>query len=1059
MHQMLHKCTFLSLTISSTLLILLLTTCAGAPQAMFNGTPANGEAPLKVTFTNSSSNADTFQWDFGDGSSSTSSNKKDVVSHEYTSSGVFVVKLTLSKKTKPETASATFAVTVMPGALDHIVVSPASATMEVAKSQTFAVSARDQFDNEIPGLSTSFTADGKAGLIDKDGNFSASTKAGQYSAAVKAEVVQGSVTKTSSIDIGLKPGVLDHIVVSPASVTMEVAKSQAFAVSARDQFGNEIPGLSTSFTADGKAGLIDKDGNFSASTKAGQYSAAIKAEVVQGSVNKTSSIDIGLTPGALAKVKVIPDIAQLGIGDTQQFSVEAVDQFGNFLPGVQVTWSAQQSVGTITDKGLFAASAKAGTVSESVKATVSTGKEALEAGASITIRPGAPATLFVSPIKIAADEKQEMRASVADKHGNPVEGLSITWAVLDVNAGSVLSNGKAQTFVAGKVAKTFQNAIQAQVSGLSEKADIAVVPGPLSQVVVGPSPAKIGMGMTQQFVAVGADSFGNRIGDVTFSWAVLGGGGTISSSGLFTAGTSTGTFSNTVKATGILSGVSQSATASVTVEPDRILFQSATLSGTSLTNYQNFIMNADGTNTVKFGSPTAGADCTWSPDGRRVACAGSSGLYVLSDDGANAIKLLTPGKSTIFGGPSWSSDGRRLIFENIPYTVNNGDYTFSYDVWAVDVDGGNLVGLTNTPTIDEYYPKWSPDRSQIVYVRSTSTPVSSYSIWIMNSDGSDNRQLSSPGVFNTFPAYSSDGKDIVFSSTRDGPLEIYLMNPDGSNMRRLTNSTSSVFNAAPSWTPDGRIVYYSNKGGSRKIYVMNRDGSAQAMLSQSTGENLSPLWAPRKAGVEVSTESLIISDTAALAPMAVADVMAIARKAVVRIETNLGVGTGFLISEDGLILTANHVVSDASRIGVTLDNGANYTATVVGRDLIRDLALIRIGASGLAFLRIGDVGQVRLGQQVIVIGFPLGTASVTVTSGIMSSLVADAGRNLTDIQTDTAVNQGNSGGPMLDLQGNVVGLVTSGYSPEVAEKVNFAVSANSILLYLSRLKAGQTIFT
>ena len=949
----------------TTLLTFVLSACGGPPQAKFTTSVASGEAPLKVTFTNSSGKSDAFNWDFGDGNTATSANKKEATVHEFTKSGVFVVKLTASRQGNVETSTATFQVTVAPGPLDHVVISPASATVEVAKSQVFAVSPRDQFDNEIPGLTASFTVDSKAGQIDKGGNFSAGTKTGQYVAAIKAEVSQGNATKTSGVNIIL-------------------------------------------------------------------------------------------TPGPLAKVTVSPATAQFDIGATQQYAVEVVDQFGNLEPDAKVTWSTQQGTGDVSDKGLFTAATKAGTYSDAVKATVTLGSQSQNAGASITIKPGAPKALTVSPIKVAAGDKQQLQAVVTDQYGNTVDGVPVTWTVMDANAGSLESNPS--TLVAGKVAKVFQNAIQASIPGLTTKADVAIVPGTFSQVVVGPNPIRIGLGMTQQFVAVGADQFGNRIADVTFSWALQAGGGTIGSSGLFTAGTASGTFNNTVKGTGVLAGVTQSATATVTVEPDRILFQSATLSGSSLTNFQTFIMNADGTNATQFNGPMEGADCAWSPDGRRMVCEGEDGLYVLNDDGANVRTVLATEGSTLFSRPSWSKDGRRLVFESVAYTFANNNYTYYYDIWAVDIDGGNLVKLTSTPTIQEYSPKWSPDGSQIVYWQTSTSSGSPRSVWVMNSDGSNQKQLAAQGSFNASPEFSLDGQDIVFSSTRDGPQEIYLMKADGSNVRRLTNSLSSIGNAAPSWTADGRIVYYTNKDGNMEIYIMTRDGSAQTRLTNTSDEDYYPQGAPRKAGVEVSAASLVIPNSATLTTMSTADVTATARKAVVRIETNLGVGTGFLISADGLILTANHVVRGASKVTVTLDNGTSYTATVVGRDLVRDIAVIHIGATGLPFLQIGDTGQVKLGGQVLVIGFPLGTTNLTVTSGIVSSFVTDSGRNLTNIQTDTAVNPGNSGGPMLDLQGKVVGLVTSVYAAAAAQNVNFAVSANTILQYIDRLKAGQTIY-
>ncbi|HEX4134736.1 MAG TPA: trypsin-like peptidase domain-containing protein [Bryobacteraceae bacterium] len=148
-----------------------------------------------------------------------------------------------------------------------------------------------------------------------------------------------------------------------------------------------------------------------------------------------------------------------------------------------------------------------------------------------------------------------------------------------------------------------------------------------------------------------------------------------------------------------------------------------------------------------------------------------------------------------------------------------------------------------------------------------------------------------------------------------------------------------------------------------------------------------------------------------------------------------GIGSGFIINEDGEIVTNNHVVSGSRNITVTLSDKKQYPATVLGIDRRSDLAILRIHADRkLPFVRLGNSDTVVVGQKVLAIGNPFGLEG-TLTTGIISSL----GRSLQNedgdpleglIQTDAAINPGNSGGPLLDSSGNVIGINTAIYSTQ-----------------------------
>jgi putative serine protease PepD len=161
----------------------------------------------------------------------------------------------------------------------------------------------------------------------------------------------------------------------------------------------------------------------------------------------------------------------------------------------------------------------------------------------------------------------------------------------------------------------------------------------------------------------------------------------------------------------------------------------------------------------------------------------------------------------------------------------------------------------------------------------------------------------------------------------------------------------------------------------------------------------------------------------------------------VRGESTAGEGSGFVISEDGLIITNNHVVEAAAnggQIQAVFQDGRKVTATIVGRDPSSDVAVVRAqGVSGLTVIEIGSSDNLQVGQGVVAIGSPF-ELSGTVTSGIVSSLqrpTRAGGENgsqatvMDAIQTDTAINPGNSGGPLVNMQGQVIGINSAIYSP------------------------------
>lgn len=140
-----------------------------------------------------------------------------------------------------------------------------------------------------------------------------------------------------------------------------------------------------------------------------------------------------------------------------------------------------------------------------------------------------------------------------------------------------------------------------------------------------------------------------------------------------------------------------------------------------------------------------------------------------------------------------------------------------------------------------------------------------------------------------------------------------------------------------------------------------------------------------------------------------------------------GVGSGFILTADGFIMTNAHVVDGADEVLVTLTDKREFKAKIIGTDKRTDVAVVKIEATGLPAVKVGDVSRLRVGEWVMAIGSPFGLES-TVTAGIVSAKQRDTGEFLPFIQTDVAINPGNSGGPLINMRGEVVGINSQIYS-------------------------------
>ncbi len=166
------------------------------------------------------------------------------------------------------------------------------------------------------------------------------------------------------------------------------------------------------------------------------------------------------------------------------------------------------------------------------------------------------------------------------------------------------------------------------------------------------------------------------------------------------------------------------------------------------------------------------------------------------------------------------------------------------------------------------------------------------------------------------------------------------------------------------------------------------------------------------------------------------------------------IGSGFILSPDGYVLTNAHVVEGADEVTVTLTDKREFKAKIIGSDQRTDVALLKIDATGLPFVKIGSVDRLKVGEWVIAIGSPFGLES-TVTAGIVSAKQRETGDYLQLLQTDVAINPGNSGGPLINMRGEVVGINSQILSPSgTSAGISLAIPIDEAMRVSDQLRAN-----
>lgn len=247
-------------------------------------------------------------------------------------------------------------------------------------------------------------------------------------------------------------------------------------------------------------------------------------------------------------------------------------------------------------------------------------------------------------------------------------------------------------------------------------------------------------------------------------------------------------------------------------------------------NGEIYLTNTTATSKIKITNyPGNDGYAAWSPDGKRIASYAyhdgrkTWSIHTMNRDGSNR-KRITHAKNKWDSSPAWSSDGKKIAFSR---SYKNEEGVWTEEIWIMNSDGSDQKQLKS---LNGGGPHFTQD-GRIVFHSQTNTSE----ICIANIDGSNMIKLTDNDTEDWHPEVSPNGKQIAFMSDRDGNHEIYIMNIDGSNQKRLTYN--EVRDSTPTWSPDGSQIMYTthDKDWNTYIYLMNTDGSSVTKFLDNAG--------------------------------------------------------------------------------------------------------------------------------------------------------------------------------------------------------------------------------
>ncbi|MCH8309580.1 MAG: hypothetical protein IIB17_03670, partial [Chloroflexi bacterium] len=438
--------------------------------------------------------------------------------------------------------------------------------------------------------------------------------------------------ESASVTVSATPGILDNFSLSPDSLTILPEGAASFNVSAFDQFGNPLPNAKASYTVSDSAGTIDEEGNFTASQNAGTYPDSLTVGVALDGVSLDTRTMIVIRPGPLSQIILEPQSVSTTPSGQLSFSTLAIDEFGNPLSNIQITFKADIAAGQIDGAGAFTAGTRAGAYVRAVVVEATDGSNTASAQAHVRIDPGPLAQLLLLPNTPTVRAGGEVRftASALDRWGNALEGLNIQFDK-NSSAGRINPHGD---FVAAGLAGVFRDAVNVEALAggisLSASTDVIVTHGPLDHVLIAPTAAEVRAAETTSFTARASDAFGNEIEGAQITWKGSGSAGTIDNRGILTAGAPAGFYPNSVVASARFDGVSVESSASVLVTPGPLSLVSAA-AGLIQINAGEIVQLESPRAFDRHGNNIPGAIVIWSIRDANAGEVSPSGLFAASE--------------------------------------------------------------------------------------------------------------------------------------------------------------------------------------------------------------------------------------------------------------------------------------------------------------------------------------------------------------------------------------------------------------------------------------------
>ncbi len=543
-----------------------------------------------------------------------------------------------------------------------------------------------------------------------------------------------------------------------------------------------------------------------------------------------------------SRVKLTPSALVLRPLESKPLTVAVLDDQGNAMTGYVVFWEVSGEGGaTVEAPDTVKAGTRAGTYTITARALVKGFGTTVEGTASLVVEPGALARVEVAPrfAKVLAGDTLRFEVTLYDQYGNSIPAAAVRWRTRN-EAGKVDQRGvfTAATQVGMHADAVVVEALEGTV-GRVDRATVSIVPGAPFRIELLPGQVALLPGQTRAFAAKVFDVFGNLVTDAQVAWRVAHGGGSIDEKGLFTADVGYGAYGETVVAEVRQGERVVTAAAGVTVAKyllGPIVFEGATQDYSAVST-----MGPDGGGVIRLTSDDKSGGPAWSPDGSRIAYGstkdGNPEIYVMNADGTGEERLTD--NFDFDGWPTWSPSGDRIAFSS--------DREGGLDIFVMNADGTDPVRLTENREIDwDYYPYWSPKGEEVLYTSDEDGEADGWDAeaWTIGADGTNKRQLTDNKAFDLGVGWYPDGSKILFSSDRDGQdlPDLYVMNPDGSDVARLT-LTPAVGEVWAAFSPDGTEIVFTNSED-RQIWVMDAGGKNARRLSQGFASTGHPQWRP-----------------------------------------------------------------------------------------------------------------------------------------------------------------------------------------------------------------------